>query len=121
MPQMTNHEDFQTVIEPAVDPGFIVTTYVKELVDFSLTYLKADLPIHFCGPAGTGKTALALHVATQLKRPIVLLHGDEEFKTSDLIGAEYGFRLKRIRDQYIHSVTKLEEDVAFLRNSACMC
>jgi gas vesicle protein GvpN len=52
-----------------------------------------------------------MHVAAKLKRPIVLIHGDDEFKTSDLVGAEYGFRLKRVRDQYIHSVTKLDEDV----------
>jgi gas vesicle protein GvpN len=68
--------------------------------------------VHFCGPAGTGKTALALFVAAKLSRPIVLIHGDDEFKTPDLVGAEYGFRLKRLQDRYIHSVTKLEEDVA---------
>lgn len=103
--------EFQTVLEPVVDPDFVLTPYIKGMADFALSYLKADLPIHFCGPTGTGKTALALYVAAQRKRPIVLIHGDEEFKTSDLVGAEYGFRLKRTRDQYIHSVTKLEEDV----------
>ena len=99
-------EDLLTLLEPDLDPGFIVTPYVADLAEHALTYLKADLPIHFCGPAGTGKTALAMHVAAKLKRPIVLLHGDDEFKTADLVGAEYGFRLKRLRDQYIHSVTK---------------
>ncbi len=98
-------------MEPDVDAGFVVTPYVTDLVDHALAYLEADLPVHFCGPAGTGKTALALHVAAKLNRPIVLIHGDDEFKTPDLVGAEYGFRLKRLRDQYIHSVTKLEEDV----------
>jgi gas vesicle protein GvpN len=104
-------ESLSTLLEPDVDAGFVVTPYVTDLVDHALAYLQADLPMHFCGPAGTGKTALALHVAAQLKRPIVLIHGDDEFKTPDLVGAEYGFRLKRLRDQYIHSVTKLEEDV----------
>lgn len=104
-------EGLLTLLEPDLDPGFVVTPYVADLAEHALTYLKADLPIHFCGPAGTGKTALAMHVAAKLKRPIVLLHGDDEFKTADLVGAEYGFRLKRLRDQYIHSVTKLEEDV----------
>lgn len=107
----TSNAEPQSVLEPLVDPGFVLTPYVKQLADFALTYLKADLPVHFSGPAGTGKTALALYVAAQRKRPIVLMHGDEEFKTADLVGAEYGFRLKRTRDQYIHSVTKLEEDV----------
>ncbi len=112
MPQPESPSEFQTILEPLVDPGFVVTPYVKDLADYSLTYLKADLPVHFSGSAGTGKSALALYVAAQLKRPIVMIHGDEEFKTSDLIGAEYGFRLKRMRDQYIHSVTKVEEDVS---------
>ncbi len=111
MAQTTGQGEFQTILEPVADTGFMVTPYVKELVDYSLIYLKADLPIHFSGSAGTGKTALALYVAAQLKRPIVLIHGDEECKTSDLIGAEYGFRLKRMRDQYIHSVTKTEENL----------
>ena len=107
----TSNTESQSVLEPIVDPGFVATPYVKQLADFALTYLKADLPVHFSGPAGTGKTALALYIAAQRKRPIVLMHGDEEFKTADLVGAEYGFRLKRTRDQYIHSVTKVEEDV----------
>ena len=104
-------EGLLTLLEPDLDPGFIVTPYVADLAEHALTYLKADLPVHFCGPAGTGKTALAMHVAAKLKRPIVLIHGDDEFKTADLVGAEYGFRLKRLRDQYIHSVTKVEENV----------
>ncbi len=104
-------EGLATLLEPDVDSGFVVTPYVADLVEHALAYLEADLPVHFCGPAGTGKTALALHVAAMLGRPIVLIHGDDEFKTPDLVGAEYGFRLKRLRDQYIHSVTKIEEDV----------
>ncbi len=104
-------KSLSTLLEPAIDSGFVVTPYVADLVEHALAYLEADLPVHFCGPAGTGKTALALHVAAKLNRPIVLIHGDDEFKTPDLVGAEYGFRLKRLRDQYIHSVTKLEEDL----------
>ena len=104
-------EGLLTLLEPDLDASFVVTPYIADLAEHALTYLKADLPVHFCGPAGTGKTALAMHVAAKLKRPIVLLHGDDEFKTADLVGAEYGFRLKRLRDRYIHSVTKVEEDV----------
>ena len=104
-------KSLSTLLAPDIDSGFVITPYVADLVEHALAYLEADLPVHFCGPAGTGKTALALHVAARLSRPIVLIHGDDEFKTPDLVGAEYGFRLKRLRDQYIHSVTKLEEDV----------
>jgi gas vesicle protein GvpN len=105
-------EGLLTLLEPDLDSGFVVTPFVADLTEHALSYLQADLAVHFCGPAGTGKTALAMHVAAQLKRPIVLIHGDDEFKTADLVGAEYGFRLKRLRDQFIHSVTKIEEDIA---------
>ena len=33
------------------------------------------------GPPGTGKTTLAMHVAAQLGRPVLLIHGDDEFGT----------------------------------------
>ena len=104
-------EDAFTVIEPVVDKNFVISPYIKDLANQALSYLGADFPIHFCGPAGTGKSSLAMYVAAQRGRPIVLIHGDEEFKTSDLVGAEFGFRLRRVRDEYISSVKKLEEDL----------
>jgi len=107
---MLDEEAF-TVIEPVADKHFVATPFVKDLADQALAYLKADLPIHFCGPAGTGKSSLAMYVAAKWGRPIVMIHGDEEFKTSDLVGAEYGYRLKRVHDRYISTVKKLEEDV----------
>jgi gas vesicle protein GvpN len=104
-------EEGIALLEPDLDPNFMVTPSIAKVEEHALAYLQADLPIHFCGPAGTGKTAMALHVAAKLKRPIVLIHGDDEFKTADLVGAEYGFRLRRLRDEYIHHVTKVEEDL----------
>ena len=76
----------------------------------ALGYLDAGFPVHFRGPAGTGKTTLALHVAAQRGRPVVLIAGDEDFSTSDLIGGQYGYHYKRVVDRYIHSVLKYEED-----------
>ena len=111
MPELLAEED-ETVIEQVADKKFVVTPLIQDVVDQAMAYLKADFPIHFCGPAGTGKSALAMYVAAQFKRPIVLIHGDEEFGTSDLVGGEAGFRSKRVRDQYIHSVIKVEEDVS---------
>lgn len=105
-------EESALVIKPEPDGDYVVTPYIKDMMDHAMAYLKADFPIHFSGPAGTGKSALAFHVACKLNQPIIIMHGDEEFGTSDLVGGQYGFRSKKLRDEYIHSVLKTEEDVS---------
>lgn len=105
-------EETSMVIKPELDPDYVVTPYLEELVNHGLAYLKVDFPIHFSGPAGIGKSALAYYVACKLGQPIIIMHGDEEFGTSDLVGGLYGFRSKSLKDQYIHSVIKKEEDVS---------
>lgn len=105
-------EESSAIIEPIADTGYVLTAYLKGIIDHALAYLKADFPVHFSGPAGIGKSSLAFYVACKLKRPVVIMHGDEEFGSADLIGGLYGFRAKRSKDQYIHSVIKTEEDVS---------
>jgi len=73
-----------------------------------LSYLQAGYPLHLRGPAGSGKTTLALRIAEQLKRPIVLLVGDASFDTRRLVGGEEVTRTKRVVDRYISSVMKVE-------------
>jgi len=89
---------------------YVETPGVRELTTRALTYLAAGFPVHFRGPAGTGKTTLALHVAAQLGRPVMLIAGDEEFATSDLVGGQHGYRYRKVVDRFIHSVLKYEED-----------
>jgi len=98
----------------AVHPrsGFIETPAIRELTERAVTYLAAGFPVHFRGPAGTGKTTLALHVAAQLGRPVILICGDEEFATSDLIGGQQGYRYRKVIDRFIHTVLKYEEDAS---------
>lgn len=98
------------VIQPVAGKEFVETPFVKNIVARALYYLKAGFPIHFRGISGTGKTTLALRVAELLARPAVILHGDEELTTSDLVGAETGRHFKRIRDNFIASVLKEEEE-----------
>jgi gas vesicle protein GvpN len=74
-------------------------------------YLRAGYPVHFSGPTGTGKTALAFHLAAQLGRPVTLIHGDDEFGSGDLVGQTVGYRKYRLVDNYIHSVVKTEEEM----------
>jgi len=74
-------------------------------------YIKAGVPVHFRGPSGTGKTTLAMNVATKIGRPVVMIHGDEEFTTSDLVGGEHGYRFRKVVDRFVSRVLKVEEDM----------
>ena len=99
----------QMVPEPSEQ--FVSTPQIQALTDRALAYLHAGCAIHFAGPAGTGKTTLAFHVAAQVGRPVVLLHGDDEFQGSDLLGRNSGYRRSKVVDNYIHSVLKTEENL----------
>ena len=101
-------------ITPEASDEFVVTPYVEELTERALAYLEAEYPVHFAGPAGVGKTTLAFHVAAKLDRPVVLIHGDDEFGSSDLVGRDAGYRKKKLIDNFIHSVLKTEEEMKTL-------
>jgi gas vesicle protein GvpN len=104
--------DDRVVPEPS--DHFVVTPYVQTLTRRALAYLEAGYPVHFAGPAGAGKTTLAFHVAAQRGRPVTLLHGDDEFGSSDLVGKDAGYRKYRLIDNFIHSVLKTEESMESL-------
>jgi len=110
MPYLSPEEE-QAIIEPRPLADFVETPYIKRLTRRALNYLKAGIPVHFRGPTGTGKTTLALHVASKLARPTVLIHGDDEYKTSDLVGGEHGYRYRYLKDNFISSVLKVEQDM----------
>lgn len=97
----------------AIEPSesFVLTPHVQRVANRALSYLRAGYPIHFSGPAGTGKTTLALHIAAMRGRPVTLMHGDDEFGSSDLVGGEYGYRKSKVVDNFIHSVVKVEENI----------
>jgi nitric oxide reductase NorQ protein len=90
--------------------GFIETPSTERIIDRAISYLEAGIPVHLTGPTGTGKSTLAMHLAYKLDRPVVLMFGDEEFATSDLVGDKMGYRKKKLIDNFIHSVLKTEED-----------
>jgi gas vesicle protein GvpN len=98
-------------VTPEAGPEFVCTSYVQELTGRALAYLAVGYPVHFAGPAGTGKTTLAFHVAAQLGRSVTLIHGDDEFNGSDLIGRDDGYRKHKLVDNFIHSVLKTEEEM----------
>jgi gas vesicle protein GvpN len=110
MSYLSSDED-AFLIEPKPLSGFVETPYVKEFTNRALNYIKAGFPIHFRGTSGTGKTTLAMHVASKIGRPTVLLHGDDQLGTSDLVGGEHGYRYRRLVDNFISRVLKTEESM----------
>jgi nitric oxide reductase NorQ protein len=104
-------DEMTTVLAPSPLPDFVETSYVKDIINRALCYVEAGFPVHLRGPSGTGKTTLAMHLASRIGRPVVMIHGDEEFTTSDLIGGEHGYRVRRVVDRFISRVLKTEEDM----------
>lgn len=109
---MTGIQELVTVLEPRPLPDFVETPFVKAITDRALAYIEAGFPVHFRGPSGTGKTTLAMHVAGRIGRPVVLIHGDEGFRSSDLVGGERGYRYRRVIDRFVSRVLKVEEDMS---------
>ncbi len=99
-----------TTISLRPSQNFVETPAVQDLRNRALGYLRAGFPVHFRGPAGSGKTTLACHVAAQLGRPVVFLTGDDEMTTSNLVGGQFGYQYRKVVDRFIHTVTKYEED-----------
>lgn len=109
------HETIQEVCPILIDPDqphFIKTHLVENLVDRVLVYAEAGLPVHLTGPTGTGKTTLAMYAAAKLGQPVVLIHGDEEYGSAELVGGVHGFQRKKTVDNFIHSVLKTEESMS---------
>ncbi len=98
-----------TTLELRPRTGFVHTQSVEAITKRAIAYLKAGFSVHFRGPAGTGKTTLALHVAALLGRPTVMITGDEDMATSTLVGMQQGYHYRKVVDSYIHTVTKTEE------------
>ncbi len=96
-----------------INQRLVKTPYIDDIVERAMTYIKAGFPINLSGPAGTGKTTLALYLASRTGRPVVLLHGNDEMTSSNLIGGNYGYKKKVSYDNYIHSVQDYEESLYY--------
>ncbi|MFT0818161.1 AAA family ATPase [Synechococcus sp. W60.3] len=52
---------------------FVNTPYIERITRRALRYLQSGFAVHLRGPSGTGKTTLAMHLASLLGRPIMLI------------------------------------------------
>ncbi len=91
---------------------FVETASNKKIIDRALLYLQTGFHVHLTGPTGTGKSTLAMQLAYKLNQPMVLMYGDEEYTTADLVGNRIGYRKRKVVDNFIHSVVKTDEDLS---------
>jgi gas vesicle protein GvpN len=89
--------------------GFVLTASLRSMADRAFAYLRAGYSLHLRGPAGGGKTTLALHLAALRGRPLVLVHGDDALSSEDLVGGQSGYRRTRVVDNFVRSVVKTKE------------
>lgn len=90
---------------------FVETPPIASIVERALNYIAAGYPAHLSGPTGCGKTTLALHIASKLGRPVILINGDESYTTSSLVGGEHGYRKRKVVDRFVERVFKYEESM----------
>jgi len=91
--------------------GFVRSASVESIVLRALCYMDTGYSVHFAGPAGTGKTTLALYLAEQRLRPITFIQGDESLSGKDLLGREVGWKRSSKVDNYVRTVVKTEEEI----------
>lgn len=88
---------------------YVETAFIKYILDRLMLYLHAGIPVHIRGPAGTGKTTLAMQLAKRLQQPAVVIYGSDQVDMADLVGGEAGYRRYKVVDNYNRRVEKHEE------------
>ncbi|MCL7745807.1 gas vesicle protein GvpN [Halalkalibacter alkaliphilus] len=96
-------------LEDGKGTKIVLSPDLESIVNRATVYIQAGFPIHFIGPTGVGKTALAFYITKKLNRPYTFIQGNAELTNSDFLGGVTGFTKKKLIDNYIHTVYKSEE------------
>ncbi len=104
-------EQIISVISLKPKRNFVETSFITSITERALGYIRAGYPVHLAGPTGSGKTTIAMHIASKLMRPVMLINGDESFTSSSFVGSEYGYRKRKVVDRFVERVMKYEESM----------
>lgn len=94
---------------PVASRPTVLSPSLKALTDRAIAYLRCGLPVNLTGPAGTGKTTIALHLAQVLQRPSIFIEGDDQLTSTELVRGGIHLRHYRVVDNYIRSVVRTED------------
>ncbi|ETX29350.1 AAA family ATPase [Roseivivax isoporae] len=90
---------------------FFENVEIASLLDRARRYVRAGVCVHFSGPAGLGKTSLALRLARSLGRPVAFMAGNDWLNAQDFIGRSVGQSMSTLVDRYVQTVRRTESDV----------
>lgn len=75
-----------------------------------IDFVMAGVCVNLSGPAGLGKTTLALRAAEEIGRPVSFMTGNQWLTTRDFIGREVGQTERTVVDRYVQSVRRTESE-----------
>lgn len=90
--------------------SFFEDDAIRSLLKRAETYVAAGTCLHLSGPAGLGKTTLAMRVAERIGRPVSFMTGNQWLDASDMIGREVGQSTRTVVDKYIQSVRRTDAE-----------
>ena len=93
------------------EPAFYEDAEIRSLQSRALAYVAAGVPVHLRGPAGMGKTTLALRIAGRLGRPVSVITGDKWLTRAELVGREVGQTEQHVVDRYVSRVRRTESHI----------